>query len=140
MALGDGITWVETAPTDASAAKTIDDYTVQLMKGVRLRMANEHVWPSSQTGTAEAGMHSFVSLQSTTAPSVLLAGTQKAAIAVMSSGTGYELSVCTVTAGTTAGEDIQLTRNGKSQASCIRTTTADPASPIVGEIWFRSDL
>jgi len=141
MALGDGVTWVETTPTDASAANTIDDLIVEVKKGVRQRMENEHVWPSSQTGTAEGGKHKHITLSiTTTGADSFVDGERVAAIIAASVGTGYELQAATILADTTAGENVTLTRQGRSQASCIRTTTADPASPIVGEIWFRSDL
>ena len=63
MAVGDGITWDEAAPTDATLATKIDDYNRDVRKGARLRLANEHEWPSSQTGTDEAGQHKFVTFQ-----------------------------------------------------------------------------
>lgn len=35
------------------------------------------------------------------------------------------------------GEDIRLTQN---KCLVVNSTTADPAAPVVGQMWFRSDL
>lgn len=63
MALGDGSAWDETVPSNSTVANQIDDYNRDLRVGVRSRMALEHVWPSSQTGTDEGGHHTFVTFQ-----------------------------------------------------------------------------
>lgn len=77
MALGDGTTWDESVPTDATTAFQIDDYDRDLRKGVRSRFALEHEFPASQAATAEAGRHKIVSLQRQTAvPTSVLSGTQ----------------------------------------------------------------
>lgn len=81
MALGDGITWDETEPTDATVAVQIDDYDRDLRKGVRGRMAREHEWPDSQSATSEAGAHKFITMQ-TQGAAPTLAGTQNASIYV----------------------------------------------------------
>ena len=79
MALGDGITWDETTPVDATTASQIDDYNRELRKGVRSRMALEHEWPASQSATSEAGQHKFLTLQlQSSAPAI--SGTQVAAL------------------------------------------------------------
>ena len=140
MALGDGVTWVETGFTNASDADSIDNETTDIRIGVRSRIAIEHEWPASQTGTSEGGRHKFITLQATTAPSALVTGTQRGAIALGSSGTGYEIYACANSSATTAGDDVQLTNLGKIMTSLFRSTTGDPASPIAGEVWFRSDL
>ena len=75
MALGDGTTWDETAPTDATSALQIDDYNRDLRAGTRSRMALEHEWPSSQSATSEAGKHKYVTLQEQTVKPTL-SGTQ----------------------------------------------------------------
>ncbi len=64
MALGDGVTWDETIPTDNTEAIYIDDHMRHLYKAVRSRMALEHEWPSSQTTTGEGGEHKFITFQS----------------------------------------------------------------------------
>ena len=64
MALGDGISWDETVPTDATLAISIDDHMRHLYKAVRSRMAMEHEFPSSQSATKEAGEHKFITFQS----------------------------------------------------------------------------
>ena len=71
MALGDGNSWDETVPTNATLATLIDEYDRDLRKGVRSRMAFEHEWPSSQSATNEAGKHKFITLQNqSTAPTL----------------------------------------------------------------------
>ncbi|KKM95749.1 hypothetical protein LCGC14_1185060 [marine sediment metagenome] len=62
MALGDGTAWDETNPTNSTQAVTIDDHILDLRKGLRLRMANEHVWPTTGA-TASFGHHTFITLQ-----------------------------------------------------------------------------
>ena len=141
MALGDGITWIETGFTNASDADTIDNEATDIRKGVRSRMAIEHEWGASQTGTGEAGQHKYLTLQDqATGPGSKITGTQLGAITIQTSGSGVEMFVACAATATTAGSDIQLTKQSRLQASIIRSSTADPASPIAGEIWFRSDL
>lgn len=79
MALGDGDTWDETVPTNATTAIQIDDYMRHIQKGVRSRMAHEHEWPDSQSATSEAGQHKWMTLQMlTTHPAIT--GTQVGAV------------------------------------------------------------
>ena len=79
MAVGDGTTWDETTPTDATVAINIDDYNRDVRVGVRSRMALEHEWPDSQSATSEAGKHKYLTLQmQSTAPTI--AGTQVGAV------------------------------------------------------------
>lgn len=61
--LGDGTQWDETNPTQNTLANTIDAFDRDMRVGTRLRMSNEHVWPSSQTGTSQAGQHLFMTVQ-----------------------------------------------------------------------------
>lgn len=99
MALGDGDTWDETTPTDATNAVQIDDYTRDLRKGVSGRMALEHEWPGSQTSTSQAGQHKFVTLQNqSTKPTI--SGTQVAALYVKTNSLYYE---------NTAGVEVIIT-------------------------------
>lgn len=79
MALGDGNTWDETLPTDATVAIYIDDYNRDLRKGVRSRMALEHEWPASQSATSEGGKHKFITFQAQTAAPTIT-GTQIGAV------------------------------------------------------------
>ena len=70
MAAGD--TWDESNPTNNTLANEIDDNMRDMKSGVRGRMAHEHSWPSSQTGTVEAGFHTFVTFTPQTgAPSLV---------------------------------------------------------------------
>ena len=75
MALGDGDTWDEASPTNATVATAIDDYNRDLRVGIRSRMALEHEWPDSQSATSEAGVHKFITLQQQAAAPTL-SGTQ----------------------------------------------------------------
>lgn len=88
MALGDGATWDESTPTDATVAINIDDYNRDLRIGVRGRLALEHEMPSSQAATAEGGRHKLVSLQRYTgAPTSVLSGTQFGVLYLKTVGT-----------------------------------------------------
>jgi hypothetical protein len=88
MALGDGTSWDESVPTDATVAIQIDDYNRDLRKGVRNRMALEHEFPASQAATAEGGRHKFVSMQRlTAAPTSVLSGTQVGVVYASTVGT-----------------------------------------------------
>ena len=60
MALGDGITWDETLPDNNSFAFNLDNYSVDLRKGIRLRLAQEHEFPSSQAAIGDVGRHKFM--------------------------------------------------------------------------------
>jgi hypothetical protein len=94
MAVGDGVTWNEALPDNSTLAHQIDDYNRDLRLGVRNRMAREHIWPSSQTGTNEGGHHQFITFQQqTSAPalSTAMGLTQVGALFVGSSGDGYPL-------------------------------------------------
>lgn len=81
MALGDGTTWDEATPTDATTATLIDDYNRDLRIGLRSRLALEHEWPASQAATAEGGKHKYLTLQIyDTKQGAFLSGTQVAAL------------------------------------------------------------
>ena len=100
----DGVTWNESAPDNTTAAHEIDDYNKDLRKGIRARMALEHVWSSSQTATNEAGYHKYITLQPTDgAPT--MAGTTAGAIWVDSSGLGLYFT-------DSAGTDLLIAASG----------------------------
>jgi len=63
----DGQSWNESEPTNATLANEIDDVARDMKTGVRSRMALEHVFPASQTGTSEGGRHSVITFQAQTA-------------------------------------------------------------------------
>lgn len=88
----DGSTWNETEPTNSTLANEIDDVARDIKIGVRGRMANEHIWPASQTGTSAAGYHATLSLQyQTGAPSVPVVNgsTQSGVIFATSGGSPF---------------------------------------------------
>lgn len=88
MALGDGTQWDETNPQQSTFANTIDSYDRDLRTGVRSRMQNEHVWPSSQTGVSQAGQHLFITIQAQTgAPA--LSGLQVGTVYMKTDGNLY---------------------------------------------------
>lgn len=85
----DGSVWNESEPTNGTLANEIDDVARDMKIGVRGRMALEHVWPTSQTGTADGGYHTAISLQTqTSAPTVPVAGTSTQA-GIMFASSGY---------------------------------------------------
>ena len=104
MALGDGNTWDETTPTDATIAVNMDDYNRDIRRGVRSRMAFEHEWPNSQAAPAEAGKHKFITLQNQAAKPTI-SGTQLAAVYTKTVGTGLQEAFFENEAGT----EVQLT-------------------------------
>ena len=90
----DGSTWDESNPQDSTVANTIDDHIQDVKKGVRARLALEHVMPASQAATASGGRHLFVSfVHQTVAPTipgtagVVWVGTDKALYFTNSAGT-----------------------------------------------------
>lgn len=105
MALGDGTQWDETNPQQSTEANTIDAYDRDLRIGTRLRMANEHVWPSSQTSSSQAGQHVFITFQAQT---------------VVPTFTSPQIGVLYADSNNNLhynnGIDIQLTSNGVIQA------------------------
>lgn len=67
----DGTEWNEGTPSDSTVANTIDDHMQDIKKGVRARLALEHIMPASQAATASGGRHVYVSfVQQTGAPSI----------------------------------------------------------------------
>lgn len=88
MAIGDGQNWDESNPQQSTLANTIDSYERDIRIGVRGRMANEHVWPSSQTGTSQAGQHTYISLQAQTGTPImpLVASVTQAGMIFMTTG------------------------------------------------------
>ena len=97
MAIGDGTTWDEATPTNATNATQIDEYNRDVRKGIRSRMALEHEFPASQSATSEAGVHKYLTLQMQgAAPSI--GGTQVGALYITSSGAGsYLMHINTAT-------------------------------------------
>lgn len=71
----DGSAWDETTPTNSDLANEIDDIARDIKQGVRARMAQEHVFPSSQAATSAAGFHKFVTFQAQSAAPALVYGT-----------------------------------------------------------------
>lgn len=111
MALGDGSAWNEAVPTNSTVANEIDDYDRDLRVGVRSRMAIEHLWPASQTGTGQAGQHRYVTLQTLTgAPAVT---TGMGGVLFASSGVGLQYLSNT---GTSPEANI-ITATGSNAAS-----------------------
>lgn len=62
----DGSTWDETNPTNSTPANELDDIARDIKIGIRSRMGQEHIFPTSQTGTANAGPHSYITFQNQT--------------------------------------------------------------------------
>jgi hypothetical protein len=107
MALGDGSTWDETTPTDATLAINIDDYNRDVRVGIRSRMALEHEFPSSQSATAEGGRHKLLTLQrQTSTPTSVLSGTQVGVVYVKTMGTTGD-ALCYLNAAT---QEVNLSR------------------------------
>jgi len=69
-----GVVWNESIPTNSDLAAEIDDYMRDIKLAVRSRMALEHGWPSAQTGTNNAGFHTFITLSAQTGTPVLTYG------------------------------------------------------------------
>lgn len=87
MAAGD--TWDESNPTNNTLANEIDDNMRDMKSGVRGRMAHEHIWPSSQTGTNQAGFHNYLTVATqTSAPSLVYGTSTQMASIYASSGVG----------------------------------------------------
>lgn len=124
MALGDGDTWDETAPTDNTLANQEDDYNRDLRKGVRSRMAIEHEWPDSQSATAQAGAHKYITLQNQAAKPTL-SGTQVAGVYTKTVGSGLQ----ELFFEDEAGGELQLTDGtalsglSKNRARIVGTST-----------------
>ena len=133
MSLGDGITWDESNPTDATVAINIDDYNRDLRIGVRGRLALEHEFPSSQSATAEAGRHKLVSLQRYTgAPTTVLSGTQVGVVYVKTVATTGD-SLFYLNAAT---QEINLSR--KLYFWYI-DGTAEPGANVSSTLYILSD-
>lgn len=103
MALGDGSGWDESNPQQSTLANTIDSYERDIRIGVRARMQNEHIWPASQTGTNQAGFHSFITFSTQTgAPSLVYGSTTQASSICALSTSGGATLVAINSAGNSA--------------------------------------
>lgn len=122
MALGDGTTWDESAPTDATSAVQIDDYNRDIRKGTRSRMAHEHEWPASQSATAEGGKHKFLTLQEQTGKPTL-SGTQIAGVYAKTDHNFYfeksDGTEVTIVSGTAVGDGKVLANATDGNASYL---------------------
>jgi hypothetical protein len=125
----DGSEWRENLPTNNDLANEIDDYMRDDKVAVRGRMAHEHQWPSSQTGTNEAGWHNFVSFNVQTAAPSLVYGTttQKAVVWCKSSGQDVFIT-------DSAGTDYMLLASGKgvSFVGGVYSATGTQGDLIIG--------
>ena len=135
MSVGDGVVWNEALPDDNVVANQIDDYDRDLRIGVRSRMAVEHIWPASQTGTGQAGMHSFITFQQqTAAPTLVVASGQVGALCVGSSAAGYPLVF-----ENSAGDSYTLVNSegkipvisGGTQGGIVICSSASPTGLVV---------
>lgn len=119
MAIGDGVIWNEAAPDNSTLAHQIDDYDRDLRLGVRSRMAREHVWPASQTGTGEGGHHQFITFQQqTAAPTLLASSGMVGCLYVGSSGSGYPLIF-----ENSAGSTVTLVASAAGAIAVVNTGT-----------------
>ena len=135
MAIGDGITWDESNPTNDTDASLEDDYNRDLRKGIRARMAIEHEFPASQSATSQAGAHKFVTIQTQTAAPTLT-GTQVGAFYTKVVGGTFSEAFFART-GSGAGE-IQLTL--ASGLCALELRTDDVGCTQTGRIWLRTDI
>lgn len=148
--MAEGDSWDESTPTDANLAVSIDNYNRELRKGVRGRMAHEHVWADSQSATSEAGQHKFLTLRMQDS-AVAIAGSQVGAVYLTSSGSGsYIMAINTATqevnlskrlyywfmggdiaTGSNASAELVLISDGRvSLANAICSTTASGGDGI----------
>jgi len=105
----DGIVWNEAIPTNSDLAAEIDDYMRDMKLAVRSRMALEHGWGSAQTGTNNAGFHTFITLSGQTAQPVLTYGGVSTQLAVIWVSSGSK----SVFISDSAGNDYVLMESGK---------------------------
>lgn len=127
----DGATWNEAIPDNDTVANTVDDHLQDVKKGVRVRMAVEHIWPASQTASGQAGMHSFITLQKQAAkPTLVAASSQVAAFYVTSSGTGYNFML-----ENSAGTEIPLlAEDSKIPSALLGNYTPTATSALTGSV------
>ena len=151
MALGDGDTWDESTPTDATSAIQIDDYMRHVTKGVRSRLATEHEFPASQAATSEAGRHKYVSFQRYSTSPLTPTGTQIGTVFVKTVGTTGDalmyLNAATqevnlsrklyfwyldgaVETGTNSSATLYLVSDGKIVAGRAYCSTTAVGSPV----------
>ena len=104
MALGDGTSWDETNPTNSTDANKIDDYNVDLRKGVRIRAEKEH---ETFAAASVGGRHKFMTLQNQ-ASKPTLADSQVAAVYSKSDVLYYEMADGTEVAITNAAGEVNV--------------------------------
>jgi hypothetical protein len=71
----DGSLHDELNPQNSTPLNEGDDAIRDVKIGLRSRLAFEHIWPSSQTSTSEAGLHSHITFKNQAAAPTLVVGT-----------------------------------------------------------------
>lgn len=109
----DGSAWDETTPTNSTLANEIDDVSRDMKIGMSGRMRLEHIWPASQTGTADAGYHTYISFQAQTAnPTVpVVAAVTQAGVLFVTAGN--------LTFRNSAGVNATLISSGKTALNIV---------------------
>lgn len=100
MPLGDGGVWDESNPQQSTLVNQGPLYETDFKIGVRKRLANEHIWPSTQTDVFSAGQHTYVSFQPQAATPIIpvVNGTTQSGILFTTSGVlQFENSAGTLT-------------------------------------------
>lgn len=125
----DGTTWDGAAPTNNDLANEIDDNMRDMKLGVQLRANLEHIWPATQTGTSEAGMHRFITMSQQTAAPSLVVGTQtqNGAIYISSSSLAF-------VAEDSAGNKYPFVASGKGlyAVGAMYSTTGTAGELVIG--------
>lgn len=125
----DGSTWDETNPTNATLANEIDDVARDMKIGTRGRVGQEHIWPSSQAATSEAGGHIYVSLQAqTSTPTTPVYGTSTQNGVIFSSSGGAQLAFVDKTGTVTTIIPSSTGTDGLSPAGMV-TSYAGTSQP-----------
>lgn len=143
----DGSTWDQTVPDNNNLANEIDDFMRHLGLGVEGRMAQEHAWPATQTGTSQGGFHKFVTFQlQTSSPSLIYGASTQVGALFVTSGNGLVFKNSAGTANTfvmfsgtaTVGSIIAATSAGfipianSTQGTVLVAQNATTAPRFVG--------
>jgi hypothetical protein len=147
MALGDGDTWDETVPSNATNLSDGDDYIRDVRKGIRIRMEYEH---STFGASSAGGKHKFVTLQ-TQATKPTVDATQTAAVYAKDVGSGvielfYEDEAgneIQITSGSGLSGIIAAASQAETEAASSTTVSATPGRmqyhPGVAKAWGMFD-
>lgn len=126
----DPLVWNESDPTNGDFVAEGDDNFRAVKTAVRYGMEKEHAWPSSQTGTAQRGYHTLITLSGQTAAPALTYGSITTQLAAIWCSSGSKAVMVT----DSAGSNYTLLTSGKGVTiiSGVYSATGTLGEMVIG--------